>query len=76
MATQCQVAENKIVFNHDVRREDNETAFGVAIAMLFVTIITMDEFFGLGKQDVVTDAGERFAVFNKMHPFGPPMAGE
>jgi hypothetical protein len=72
MATQCQVTDNKFRFNHDIRREDNETAFGVAIAMLFATIVTMDEFFGLGKKELVTEAAERFAAFNKAHPFGPP----
>jgi hypothetical protein len=73
MATQCQMTENKIVFNHAVRRGDNETAFGVALAMLFATIVTMDEFFGLGKKELVTKAAERFAAFNKAHPFAPPV---
>ena len=74
IATQCQVSENKIGFNQEVLRGDNETAFGVAIAMLFATIVTMDEFFGLEKKELVTEAAERFAAFNQAHPFGPPAA--
>ncbi len=74
MATQFHIVENKITLNHEVRREDNETAFGVALAMMFATIVTMDEFFGLGKNDLVREVAERFNAFNSAHPFGPPMA--
>ena len=72
MATQCQITGNKIGFNNEIRKQDNETGFGVAIAMLFATIVTMDEFLGLGKDELVKEAEERFRAFNKAHPFGPP----
>ena len=74
MATQCQMTEDKIGFNREVLRQDNETAFGVGIAMLFATIVTVDEFFCLGKHDLVIEAAERFSAFNKVHPFGPSEA--
>lgn len=74
MATQFHIMENRISLNHEVQREDNETAFGVAVAMLFATIVTMDEFFGLGKNDLVREVAERFNAFNIAHPFGPPVA--
>ena len=72
MATQCQVAENKMSFNHEVLQQDRETAFGVGIGMLFATIVTMDEFFGLGKNELVAELAGRFGAFEKEHPFGPP----
>jgi hypothetical protein len=74
IATQCRVAENRIGVNHEVIQQDNETAFGVGIAMLFATIVTMDEFFGLGKNELVAQLAERFSAFEKEHPFAPPAA--
>jgi len=71
MATQCQVGNGKIGFNNEVLDGENDTAFGVATAMMFATIVTMDEFFKLQKPEVVAEAAERFSAFEKAHLFAP-----
>lgn len=65
MATQCQVTDGKLEFNREVLEEDNDAAFGVAISMIFVTISTMNDFFSLGRAELVKDVAAQFASFIK-----------
>jgi hypothetical protein len=67
MATQFQITDGKLELNLDVVREDNGVAYGIALSMAFVALVTMNRCFGLGQDETVAKVTSKFQAFQEKH---------